>query len=128
MSQPTVARVRRQYAEEGLEAALNRRAPNRVYARKLDGEQEAQLIALVCGEPPEGYAQWSLRLAAERLVALEIVASISHQTVGRALKETNCSPIASSSGSSHPSSVETLSGTWRMCWRSTPVLMIRAFP
>lgn len=97
-SQPTVARVRKQYVEEGLEAALNRRSPNRVYPRKLDGEQEAQLIALACGTPPEGYADWSLRLLAGRLVELEIVDEISHQTVGRVLKKTNSSRIASNNG------------------------------
>src|SRR5690242_6400584 len=52
VSQPTVARIRRQYVEEGLEAALNRRAPRRVYERKLAGAQEARLIALACGTPP----------------------------------------------------------------------------
>ncbi len=57
VSQPTVARVRKQYVKEGLEAILNRRAPRRVYHRKLDGEQEARLIAVSCGEPPKGQAQ-----------------------------------------------------------------------
>ena len=53
-SQPTVARIRRQYFEEGLDAALNRRPPTREYHRKLDGEQEAHLVALACSEPPKG--------------------------------------------------------------------------
>ena len=89
-SQPTVSRVRKQYFEEGLEAALNRRAPNRVYYRKLDGEQEARLLALACSEPPEGQARWSLRLLADKLVELEIVEEeISYQTVRRTLKKTN---------------------------------------
>jgi len=89
-SQPTVARVRKQYFEEGLEAALNRRPPNRVYHRKLDGEQEARLIALACSEPPEGQARWSLRLLADKkLVELEIVQEeVSYQTVRRTLKKT----------------------------------------
>src|ERR687883_1802357 len=56
VSQPTVARVRKQYFEEGLEAALNRRPPKREYPRKLDGEQEARLVALACSQPPEGQA------------------------------------------------------------------------
>jgi transposase len=86
-SQPTVARVRKQYFEEGLEAALNRRPPNREYGRKLDGEQEAHLIALACSEPPEGQARWSLRLLANRLVELEIVDEVSYQTVRRILKK-----------------------------------------
>lgn len=93
VSQPTVARVRRQYFEEGLQAALNRRPPKREYHRKLDGEQEARLVAMACSEPPEGQARWSLRLLADRLVELEIVEDISYQTVRRTLKKTNLSPI-----------------------------------
>src|SRR5215208_1733828 len=89
VSQPTVARVRKQYFEEDLEAALNRRAPNREYQRKLDGEQEARLVALACSEPPEGQTRWSLRLLADRLVELEIVEEeVSYQTVRRTLKKT----------------------------------------
>jgi transposase len=87
-SQPTVARVSKRYFEEGLEAALNRRPPNREYRRKLDGEQEARLIALACSEPPEGQARWSLRLLADRLVELEVVDEVSYQTVRRTLKKT----------------------------------------
>jgi DNA-binding transcriptional ArsR family regulator len=88
-SQPTVSRVRKRYFEEGLEAALNRRPPNREYRRKLDGEQEARLIALACSEPPEGQARWSLRLLADKLVELEIVEEeVSYQTVRRTLKKT----------------------------------------
>ena len=87
-SQPTVSRVRKQYFEEGLEAALNRGAPNREYQRKLDGEQEARLVALACSEPPEGQARWSLRLLADKLVELEIVEEVSYQTVRRTLKKT----------------------------------------
>jgi hypothetical protein len=88
-SQPTVSRVRKQYFEEGLQAALDRRPPNREYHRKLDGEQEARLIALACSEPPEGRARWSLRLLADRMVELEVVdEEISYQTVRRTLKKT----------------------------------------
>lgn len=89
VSQPTVSRVRKQYFEEGLQAALNRRPPKREYYRKLGGEQEARLIALACSEPPKGQARWSLRILADKLVELEIVEEISYQTVGRILKKTN---------------------------------------
>jgi transposase len=92
VSQPTVSRVRKQYVEEGMEAALNRRPPNREYHRKLDGKQEARLVALACSEPPEGQARWSLRLLADKMVELEIVEEeISYQTVRRTLKKTNSS-------------------------------------
>jgi hypothetical protein len=90
-SQPTVSRVRKQYVEEGLQAALNRRPPNREYRRKLDGKQEARLVALACSEPPEGQARWSLRLLADKMVELEVVDDLSYQSVRRTLKKTNSS-------------------------------------
>ncbi len=88
VSQPTVSRIRKQYVEEGLEAALNRRPSTRTYTRKLDGVQEAKLIALACGTPPDGQAKWSLRLLADKLVELE-VADVSYQTVRRTLRKTS---------------------------------------
>ena len=84
----TVARVRQQFVAEGLEATLDRRAPRREYARKLDGAQEAHLVALTCGTPPTGYERWSLRLLADALVRLEVVDTVSHETVRRTLKQT----------------------------------------
>ena len=98
VSQPTVARVRRQFVEEGLAAALNRRAPRREYRRKLDGAQEARLIALACGEPPAGSARWTLRLLADKAVELEVVERLSYQTVRRVLKKTSSSPGSASRG------------------------------
>jgi DNA-binding transcriptional ArsR family regulator len=92
VSQPTVSRVRKQYVEQGLAAALNRRPPTREYVRKLDGVQEAHLIALACAKPPTGQARWSLRLLADKLVELEIVEdAVSYQTVRRLLKKTRSS-------------------------------------
>jgi transposase len=89
----TVARVRQRYVSEGLEATLTRKAPEREYRRKLDGEQEeARLIALSCSEPPTGRKSWMLRMLADRLVALEVVDSISYETVRQTLKQTNSSP------------------------------------
>ncbi len=93
VSQPTVSRVRKQFVEEGLEATLNRRAPRRVYTRKLDGEQEAHLIALTCGDPPAGHLRWSMRLLATKLVELEVVGAISYQTVRRTLKKTRAAKL-----------------------------------
>src|SRR5918911_474040 len=92
VSQPTVFRIRRQYVDHGLEAALNRPPPTREYQRKLDGTQEAHLVALACGAPPEGQARWSLRLLADKLIELEIIDDVSYQTVRRVLKKTNSSP------------------------------------
>ncbi len=91
VSQPTIARVRKQFVEEGLEAALQRRAPHRHYQRKLEGTHEAHLIALACSEPPKGQARWSLRLLADKLVELDIIEDVSYQTVRRVLKKTSSS-------------------------------------
>jgi transposase len=87
----TVERVRREFVEEGLEAALERRKPRRLYERVLDGDGEAHLIALACQKPPEGRARWTLRLLADRMVQLEYVEQVSYQTVRRTLKKTNLS-------------------------------------
>jgi len=95
---PTVERVRRICVEHGLERALERKDPDRVYERRLDGKAEAQLIALCCGEPPAGHARWTLRLLAGRLVELEIVDSISHETVRQTLKKTSSSRGRRSNG------------------------------
>ena len=84
----TVLRVRRQFVAEGLAAALARKRPDRVYARALDGRQEAHLVALACGGPPEGRARWTLRLLAGELVRLEVIEAVSHETVRQALKKT----------------------------------------
>ena len=88
----TVARVRQRYVEAGLEAALARKGPDRVYERKLDGTAEARLIALACSTPPTGRQRWTMRLLAERLVALEVVETVSHETVRQTLKQTSSSP------------------------------------
>ncbi len=119
VSQPTISRIRKQFVEEGLEAALNRRAPRREYVRKLDGEQEAHLVALSCSTPPDGQKRWTLRLLADRLVELEVVDEISYQTVRRTLKKTSSSPGSRSSGASHPSETASSSGGWRTSSTST---------
>ena len=88
----TVERIRRRCVEEGIEAALGRKEQQRRRPKKLDGAAEAHLIALACGEQPEGRARWTLRLLADRLVECEIVESIHPETVRKTLKKTNSSP------------------------------------
>jgi transposase len=88
VSRPTVERIRRRFVEGGLERALNE-DPRPGQARKLDGRGEAVLIATACSQAPEGHAHWTLRLLAGKLVALEVVDSISHETVRRTLKKTS---------------------------------------
>jgi transposase len=101
----TVARARKQFATGGLAAALYRKRPTGRQYRKLDGAQEARLIALACSAPPDGRARWTLRLLADRLVELAVVESIDPATVCRTLKKTRSNPGSSSSGSSRPSRV-----------------------
>jgi transposase len=86
----TVARVRRRWAAHGLDEALHRR-PTGPRPRKLDGAQEAHLIAVACSAPPEGHARWTLRLLASRLVELEVVDGIAPNTVRTVLKKTRSS-------------------------------------
>ena len=91
-SQPTIFRVRKQFVEQGLEAALDRCAPRRLHHRKLDGAQEARLVALACSQPPPGQARWTLRLLADKLVELPVTDAVSYQTVRRTLKIRGVSP------------------------------------
>jgi len=88
----TIDRVKKQFIEEGIEAALERRATTRIYESKSDGDVEAKLVTLCCSEPPKGYSKWSLRLLADKMVELKYIESISHVTVRSVLKKTNLSP------------------------------------
>lgn len=85
----TIEHVRRELVEEGLEAALERHRPRRVYERRLDGAREAKLVAVCCSKPPDGRKRWTLRLLADRLVELKVVDSISYETVRRTLQKTS---------------------------------------
>jgi hypothetical protein len=84
----TVENVRERLVTEGFEITLHGKPKRRVRSKVLDGEQEAKIIALRLGSPPKGFANWTLRLLAERAVALEIVESVSHETLRRTLKKT----------------------------------------
>ena len=87
----TIDRVKKRFVEEGLEAALKMAPTSRVYDKLVDGDMEAHLIALACGDPPKGFARWSLRLLADKVVELRFADSISYETVRRTLKKTNLS-------------------------------------
>jgi transposase len=90
-SDGTVARIRKKFVQQGLEAALQRKRPSGRQYRKLDGAQEARLAALACSPPPEGQARWTMKLLADKLVELEVVESIDPATVCRTLKKTRSS-------------------------------------
>lgn len=97
-SRMTVMRVRQQFAAEGLEATLHRKRPMGRQYRKLDGKQEAQLVAIACSPAPEGRARWTMKLLADRLVELEVVESIDPATVCRTLKKMKSSRGSNNSG------------------------------
>lgn len=92
ISMKKIDRVKKRFVEEGLEVALIGRKAQRIYGKKADGDFEAHLVALSCGEPPEGFARWSLRLLADKVVELDYIDSISHETVRRILKKTKSNP------------------------------------
>jgi hypothetical protein len=87
ISMRKIDRVKKRFVEEGIDAALDRKTGNRIYAKKTDGDFEAHLVALSCSEPPEGFARWSLRLLADKVVELSYIDSISHETVRQILKK-----------------------------------------
>jgi transposase len=90
-SRMTVMRVRQQFAAEGLDATLHRKKPTGRQYRKLDGRQEARLVALACSKAPDGRARWTMKLLADKLVEMEVVESIDPATVWRTLQKTTSS-------------------------------------
>lgn len=88
ISMRKIDRVKKCFVEKSLDIALNGTKGQRVYEKKADGDFEAHLIALSCGHPPEGFSRWSLRLLADKVVELNYVEKISHETIRRVLKKT----------------------------------------
>jgi len=126
VSLSTVHRIRQQFVEEGLEASLYRKpATNRQY-RKLDGVQEAHLVALACSSPPAGRVCWTMQLLADKLVELEIVESIGRDAVRTTLKKTFFSPGAKSNGCCRRSKTPILSARWKTYLKSTNGPTIRS--
>jgi len=87
----TIDRVKKKFIEEGFEGVLERHPSSQNCVKKMDGDLEAKLVTLCCSKPPEGYAKWSLRLLADKIVELKYIDYISHVTVRNALKKTNLS-------------------------------------
>jgi hypothetical protein len=97
-SRSKIMRLRRQLVLEGFQTALSRRTSTQPRRRKLDGEQEARLIAVTCSAPPAGRAKWTLQLLADKLVELQVVDSISNECVRQTLKKTTSSRGCVSNG------------------------------
>jgi transposase len=110
----TISRVRQRFVTEGIEAALNQRPqPPRPDKVKIKGDVEQKLIHLACSDPPQGRCRWTLCLLADEMVALGVVASVSPETVRRALKKTTSSPGSPNSGACRPKPMPSTSGGWR---------------
>jgi transposase len=92
ISMRKIDRVKKRFVEEGLEVALNGKESERVYSKKVDGDLEAHLVAISCSKPPEGFARWTLRLLADKVVELGYVEDISHETIRRTLKNNEIKP------------------------------------
>ena len=90
----TVERLRERFVSAGFEIALKGKPAGEPKPRKIDGDVEAHLIALSCSKAPDGYKQWSFRLLADKMVELEYIDSLSHESVRQVLKKTNLSPIS----------------------------------
>jgi transposase len=112
----TVHRTRQRFVEAGVAEALTERSRCGC-GRKLDGKQEAFLVALACSTPPSGRDRWTMQLLADRLVQLKLIEQVSDETVRRILKKTTSSRGREKNGA-FPASVPNSSGTWRMCWTS----------
>lgn len=91
LSTSTIERVRQRFIKEGIDAALSYRQGRGRKQRRLDGEKEAHLLAIACSEPPQGQARWTLRLLADKMVELNHVESLCHETVRQTLKKTSFS-------------------------------------
>jgi transposase len=113
VSTKKVERVKKRFVEEGFENALKRKPVTNAHRRKMTGEEEAHLIALCCSEAPEGYATWTLRMLADKMVELHLVESISHETIRKTLKKTNLSHGKSKNGAYPRSKMRPLSVKWK---------------
>ncbi len=88
VSMKKIDRVKKRFVEDGLDITLNGRKGSRIYVKKADGDFEAHLVALSCSDPPEGFARWSLRLLADKVVELDYIDNVSHETIRQVLKKT----------------------------------------
>ena len=108
-----VEQLKKRFVEEGFEAALYRKSVTNAHRRKMTGDEEAHLIALCCSQAPEGQERWTLRLLADKMVELDVIASVSHETVRRTLKKVNLNPGKRKNGAFHQSTMRPLSATWK---------------
>jgi len=113
VSTKKVEQLKKRFVEEGFEAALYRKPVTNAHRRKITGDEEAHLMALCCSQAPEGHERWTLRMLADKMVELEVIASVSHETIRRTLKKANLNPGKSKNGAFHQSKMRPLSVKWK---------------
>ena len=113
VSTKKVEQLKKRFVEEGVEAALSRKPVTKAHRRKITGDEEAHLIALCCSQAPAGHERWTLRMLADKLVELDIVNSVSHETVRQVLKKTNLNRGKRKNGVFPQSKMRPLSATWK---------------
>ena len=113
VSTKKVEQLKKRFVEEGFEAALYRKPVTNAHRRKITGDEEAHLIALCCSKAPEGHHTWTLRMLADKMVELDIVESVSYETVRRTLKKTNFTPGKRKNGVFPQSKMPLLSAKWK---------------
>src|SRR5215470_8828047 len=113
VSTKKVEQLKKRFVEEGFAAALYRTPVTNAHRRKITGDEEAHLIALCCSQAPEGQERWTLRLLADKMVELDIIDSVSHETIRRTLKKMNLNLGKRKNGVFRQSKMPLLSATWR---------------
>jgi transposase len=114
VSTKKVEQLKKRFVEEGFDAALYRKPVTNIHRRKMTGDEEAHLIALYCSQAPEGQERWTLRLLADKMVELDMIDSVSHETIRRTLKKMNLNLGKRKNGVFRQSKMPLLSATWRM--------------
>ena len=113
VSTTKVEQLKKHFVAEGFEAALYRKPGTNAHRRKITGDEEAHLIALYCGQAPEGHERWTLRMLADKMVELAIVDSVSHETIRRTLKKMNLNLGRRKNGVFPQSKMRPLSAKWK---------------
>ena len=113
VSTKKVEQLKKRFVEEGFEAALYRKPVTNAHRRKITGDEEAYVIALCCRQAPEGQERWTLRMLADKMVELDVSASVSHETIRRTLKKMNVNPGKRKNGAFPQSKMLPLSVKWK---------------
>jgi len=113
VSTKKVEQLKKRFVEEGFEAALYRKPVTNAHRRKITGDEEAHLIALYCRQAPDGHDRWTLRMLAEKMVELDVIASVSHETIRRTLKKMNLNLGKRKNGAFRQSKTPPLSVKWK---------------